>query len=237
MQRIVVLNSKGGSGKTTVATNLATRLAMLNRQPVLLDLDPQASSIGWLARRAGREPAIHGIAGFRRVTATTRSWHLRLPPQCEAVVVDTPAAIATQELPEVTRGADVILVPVTPSQIDIQATAKCIGDLLLVAKVRKTNTRVGIVANRVKANTLVARSLMRFIDSLDIPLVATLRDSQNYVHAVELGLGIFEMPDYQARQDTERWLDLLQWLGRGSGYSGNTHIEPAAQSGLTSANG
>jgi chromosome partitioning protein len=129
------------------------------------------------------------------------------------VIVDTPAALEAHKFPEVTRGADAILVPVMPSDIDINATAKCIADLLLVAKIRRSDHRIGIIANRVRANTLVSQSLMRFLNSLDIPLVATLRDTQNYVRAVEAGLGIHEMPRWQVQHDVDHWRQLTDWLG------------------------
>jgi chromosome partitioning protein len=99
-----------------------------------------------------------------------------------------------------------------PSDIDIHATAKCIGDLLLVAKIRRSEKRIGIIANRVRSNTRVWQSLIRFLKSLDIPLVATLRDSQNYLKSAELGVGVCEMAPWQVQQDLPPWRDLLSWL-------------------------
>jgi chromosome partitioning protein len=212
MQRIVVLNPKGGSGKTTIASNLAASFAALGHRPALMDLDPQASSMRWLNKRPEESPPIHGIAAFERSGMVTRSWQLRIPSECNVLVVDTPAAVDAHSFPEITRGADAVLVPVMPSDIDIHATAKCIADLLLVAKIRRTDNRIGIIANRVRANTLVSQSLMRFLRSLDIPLIATLRDTQNYVRSAESGVGIYEMPHWQVQQDFSHWVQLLEWL-------------------------
>ena len=212
MERIVVLNPKGGSGKTTVATNLAAYFATTGENPMLLDLDPQASSARWTSHRTAEHPPIDCIDGAKGSGTVTRSWQMRARPGCNVVIVDTPAAVEARRFPEITRGADTILVPVMPSEIDIHATAKCIADLLLVAKIRREDNRIGIIANRVKANTLVSRTLMKFLGSLDIPLVATLRDTQNYVRAAQLGIGVFEMPAWQARQDIESWQNLLEWL-------------------------
>jgi len=212
MQRIIILNPKGGSGKTTVATNLAARFAVMGRKPVLMDLDPQGSSTRWLKNRREEQPPIHGIAAFERSGSVTRSWQLRIPADSEAVIVDTPAAIDAQRIPEVTRGADAILVPVMPSDIDIHAAAKCIADLLLVGKVRRSQGRLGIIANRVRSNTLISQALMRFLRSLDIPLVATLRDTQNYVRAAQTGVGIHEMPSWQVGRDLEDWEEIGSWL-------------------------
>ena len=112
------------------------------------------------------------------------------------------------------RGADKILVPVLPSDIDIHACSRCIRDLLLVAKIRREDDRIGVIANRVRRNTLIYQSLIRFLHTLGIPIVATLRDSQNYVRAAELGVGVHEMKSYVAHEDVEQWAPLVEWLER-----------------------
>lgn len=214
VKRIIVLNPKGGSGKTTIATNLAANFAVAGHHPALMDLDPQGSSMRWLKKRARDRAAVHGIAGFERSVTVTRSWQLRVPSDCSPLIIDTPAAMDPQALPEMTRGADAVLVPVMPSDIDIHAAARCIADLLLVAKIKRSDERIGIIANRVRSNTLVSQSLMRFLRSLDIPLIATFRDTQNYVRCAESGVGIHELPRWQVRQDLEAWEALMQWLDR-----------------------
>jgi chromosome partitioning protein len=214
MQRILILNPKGGSGKTTLATNLAASFAVSGSWPALMDLDAQGSSMRWLSKRPNEQAPIYGIAGFSRSTAVTRSWQLRVPRDCDPLIIDTPAALETHDLPEITRGADIILVPVMPSDIDIHTAAKCIADLLLVAKIKRSDDRIGIIASRVRSNTLVSQSLMRFLMSIDIPLIATLRDSQNYLRAAESGVGIFEMPTWQVSKDLDEWHSLLGWLDR-----------------------
>jgi chromosome partitioning protein len=115
-------------------------------------------------------------------------------------------------MPELTRGADAVLVPVLPSDIDIHACSKCIADLLLVAKVRRNDNRIGVIANRVRKHTLIYQSLMRFLATLQIPIVATFRDSQNYIRGAELGVGIHEMKPYLVREDLEQWNPLVDWL-------------------------
>jgi chromosome partitioning protein len=212
MQKIIVLNPKGGSGKTTIAINLAACYAANGQSPTLIDLDPQGSSMRWLRKRPDDAPTIHGIAGFERSTGVTRSWQMRTPAESHTVIIDTPAAIDPHALPDLTRGADAVLVPVMPSEIDIHASAKCIADLLLVAKIRRSEKRIAIIANRVRNNTRVAQSLRRFLESLDIPLIATLRDSQNYVRSAETGVGVYEMPPSQSELDLEHWQQLMAWL-------------------------
>ena len=110
------------------------------------------------------------------------------------------------------RDAAKIIVPVLPSDIDIHTCSRCIRDLLLVAKIRREDDRIGVIANRVRRNTLTYQSLIRFLHTLGIPIVATLRDSQNYVRAAELGVGVHEMKAYVAADDTEQWTPLVEWL-------------------------
>src|SRR5271165_581104 len=212
MQRILILNPKGGSGKTTVATNLASYFASQGDHPVLSDNDPQGSSTRWLKKRQPEQPFIHGVAAFERNNRMTRSWQLRIPPDAAHVVVDTPAAIMAQDMPDLTKNADAIIVPVLPSDIDIHTCSKCIADLLLIAKVRRDENRIGVIANRVKRNTVIYQSLMRFLTTLRIPVVATLRDSQNYVRAAEQGVGLHEMKRHVVEQDLADWEPLLAWL-------------------------
>jgi chromosome partitioning protein len=212
MQRIVVLNPKGGSGKTTLAINLAAFFAARGDNTLLIDRDPQGSATRWLRKRKVPQPAINGIATFENDGRTTRAWQMRVPEGTQKIVVDSPAAVEARALPELTRDAHKIIVPVLPSDIDIHAASRCIADLLLVAKIKRIENRIGVIANRVRKNTLMFQSLMRFLEKMDIPIVATVRDSQNYVRAAEQGVGIHEMKPYLVREDLAQWQSLLAWL-------------------------
>lgn len=214
MQKIVVLNPKGGSGKTTIATNLASYFAVQGLRPALMDMDAQGSSTRWLSKRAKGLAPIHAIAGYERNVRVTRTFAMRVPMECERLIVDTAAAVESQRLPDLTRSAAAILVPVLPSDIDIHAAARCISDLLLIAKVKREDQRIAVIANRVKRHTVMYRSLMRFLETLDIPVITTLRDSQNYVRASETGVGLFEMKRYIVTEDAEQWLPLVGWLAQ-----------------------
>ena len=212
MKRIVVLNPKGGSGKTTLAINLASYYASCQQKPVLMDFDPQGSSVRWVRKRQQAQAPIHVIAAFENDARTTRAFQMRVPPGTTHVIVDTPAALGSPRMPDITRDADKIIVPVLPSDIDIHACSRCIRDLLLVAKIRREDDRLGVVANRIRRNTLTYQSLIRFLQTLGIPIITTIRDSQNYVRAAELGLGVHEMKSYIAREDVEQWAPLIDWL-------------------------
>ncbi|HTV78297.1 MAG TPA: ParA family protein [Steroidobacteraceae bacterium] len=212
MQRIVVLNPKGGSGKTTIAVNLAGYFASRGMRPVLMDHDPQASSGRWVSRRDLSRPRVHLISAHERDARVTRTFQLRPPDDASHVIVDTAAALSHQGMIELTRHADKILVPVLPSDIDIHACSRCIRDLLLVAKIKRDENRLGVIANRVRMNTLVYQRLLRFLETLGVPVVATLRDSQNYIRAAESGVGIHEMKLNQVAEDTKAWGQLTAWL-------------------------
>lgn len=210
--RIVVLNTKGGCGKTTLVTNLAGYYASHGYRAGLLDMDPQGSSLHWLQNRGGTHTLITAINGTDRSLRVTRSFQMRIPPGIERLIVDTPAALDNAHLHEVTRGADAILIPVLPSDIDIHAASRCVADLLLVGRLEQHRERVAVVANRIKKNTLVYAKLQRFLNSLGIPFVASLRDTQNYIHAAEQGVGIHELDSRSARQDASDWDPIVQWI-------------------------
>ncbi len=212
LRKIVLLNPKGGSGKSTVAANLAAYFASQERKTALMDFDQQASAMRWVHNRPQERPYIYSVAAFATNPRVTRSFQLRIPPEVRQLVVDTPAALSSQRLSQFTRGAHAILVPVLPSDMDIHAVSQLVTDLLLVAKVSRRMGRLGVIANRVRENTLAYRRLMRFLESLNIPVVAKLRDSQTYVHAAEQGLGIHELPHTQAAKDLEGWAPLLDWV-------------------------
>lgn len=212
-RRILVVNAKGGCGKTTIATNLASYYSRNGLRPALVDYDPQGSSMQWLSLRKGDASAgIHGVAAFSKVNGVTKSWQMRMPPDTNRIILDAPAGVQGQQLVDLAHGVDTILVPVLPSPIDIHAASRFIRDLLLVVRVRARSMRVGVVANRVRKNALVYRALQRFLESLDIPFVATLRDTQNYVHAATDGLGIHELGTSNTEQDRHQWRTLIKWL-------------------------
>jgi chromosome partitioning protein len=212
MQRILVLNSKGGCGKTTVATNLASYFASEGMSTALVDHDPQGSSMKWLSLRPKEKNEIYGVPAFERRTGVTMSWHRRVLPGTDKVIIDAPAGVMGQTLQELIRQVDLVLVPVLPSPIDIHAATRFIEDLLLVGKIRSFGVQVGVIANRAKINTLVYQSLERFLQTLKLPFITTLRDTQNYVRASARGVGIFEMWDQRVQQDKVHWQPLIDWL-------------------------
>ncbi len=207
MQKIMVLNPKGGCGKTTLATNLASFLALQGGKVAMADFDPQGSSIDWLAVRPAERPTIY------HVSLDEDKDKLLLPLGMDYVVMDAPAAVHGKDLKRHVKRAQTLLIPVLPSPIDIRAAARFVEELLLVGRVSRQETRIAVVANRVKEHTLIYHTLQRFLNSLDIPFLTTLRDSQNYIRAAERGLGVCELPPALATPDVEQWQPILKWLG------------------------
>jgi len=200
----MTLNAKGGCGKSTLATNLASFFASSQNKVTLADLDAQQSSLEWLAARAEQRPPIHGLDACNEV--------LRAPRDTDVLVLDAPAAVHGSELTALVKRTGTVVIPVLPSPIDMRACAHFIQELLTVGKVSRQQTKLAVVANRVRENTLIYHSLEAFLKKLKIPFIATLRDSQNYIRAAERGLGIFEMAPSAVTTDLEQWKPLLRWL-------------------------
>jgi len=206
MRHIMVLNAKGGCGKSTLATNIASYFAAeLGNKVALVDYDPQASSLDWVARRPEERPEITGVAGFEDGLR-------HLPRSADIAVIDAPARSHGAELSDLIKHAETIVVPVLPSSIDMQAVARFLEELKDVPKVQKKDVKIAVVANRVRENTLIYEELDEYLQKLRIPYVAALREAQNYIRAYTRGLGIYELPAYLAWPDWEQWEPLAQWL-------------------------
>ena len=205
MRHIMVLNSKGGCGKSTLATNLASYYATQEQKVALVDYDPQGSSMEWLSRRPEDRPVISGVAAFQD--------GLRgLPRNADVAIIDAPARTHGKELTELLRHAETVIVPVLPSTIDIEASGRFLAELLETGKVSRKEIKVGVVANRVREYTLIAEELDEYLEKLKAPYVTRLREAQNYIRAYTRGLGVFELPEYLAWPDWEQWQPLIDWL-------------------------
>lgn len=199
---ILVINAKGGAGKSTLTSNLASYYATQELRTALFDFDRQMSAMRWLERRPEDVPQITGITG----------WNFRGLDGFDRVIMDPPAQIQVKDMAMLVSRADVVIVPVLPSPIDIHAAADFIRDLLIEGKIRTSNTPLCVVANRVRVNTVMYEQLRKFLMSLKIPFIATIRDSQNYTHASMKGLGIFEMDPQIVTTDLQQWQPLLGWI-------------------------
>ena len=212
MQKILVVNSKGGSGKTTISTNIASYFAYADYKTAIMDYDPQGSSLQWLKVRPDTLNTIHGANAARQKGSVMRSWQMNVPSDTEKLIIDAPAGIDNLMLQEMVRKADHIVIPVAPSPIDIHATADFIKDLFLIGKIRASNTRLAIIANRVRASTRVYAPLENFLRSLKIPLVANLSDADSFITAAAEGKGIFDLDNEESMQQKHELSPLFHWL-------------------------
>ena len=205
MRHVMVMNSKGGCGKSTIATNIAGYFAIQGHKVALADYDPQRSSLDWLDLRPDDLPAIAGVAacdeGLRGV-----------PRDTEILVIDAPARTHGSEMNELVRRAETILVPILPSPIDMKASAHFLAELLELGKVQRAQARIALVANRVREHTLMFDELDTYLGKLKVPYLGALRQSTNYLRAFQRGMCIFELPEYLARPDWQQWEPLLKWL-------------------------
>ena len=206
MRTILVLNAKGGCGKSTIATNLASYYAWEKEQKVVLaDYDPQGSSMAWLEARGEEWPEIQGVAAWEDSVRPSRD--------TDVVIMDAPARVHGTELTQLLRKPETILFPVLPSPIDMRAATAYMQELQSSGRVQRGEVKIGVIANRVRENTIIFNELYEFLRKLRVPYVATLRDTQNYIRAEERGVGVFEMAPSQVSQDIENWQPLVKWLG------------------------
>lgn len=220
MLRITLLNPKGGCGKTTLATNLASYFAGLGHKTVLYDFDAQGSSTHWLETRGTQKSLIHGIPAYRDSMRQTRAWQLRLPRDTDRVIIDTPASISGPQLDDLIAKSDRILVPVLASPIDVDAFLNFAERLARYPRVRSKDVPVGVVANRVRPNTRFFKTLTTELATIDerlgLRFVTSLRETQHYVRSGQRGLGLIELKSSRIARDLDQWEPLLQWL---NGYS------------------
>lgn len=210
MKTAVVVNTKGGVGKTTVSTNLASYFAASNVPTAIMDYDPQGSSINWLGLRSPSQPKIHASNAVQPTTGL-RSFRMHVPHGIEQLIVDAPAGANRLLLQDMLRNANHILIPVGPSAIDVHATAGFIKELLLAGGVRARGIQVGVVANRVRNSTVYA-PLERFLKSLGLPFLTCISDSDAYISAAETGVGIFEMDEAASAKERREFLPIVRWI-------------------------
>ena len=201
MHTTLVINPKGGSGKTTVATNLASYFAARGIATTPVDYDPQGSSVNWVKQRSPSQPRIHSA------DATPTKTGLR------TMRMHVPAGATGFVLQEMLARSHCVLLPVAPSAIDIHATANFIRDLLLAGRLRARNIRLGVVANKVRNSMPTYAPLERFLKSLNFPIVARLSDSDAYLEAAETGVGIFEMSASQGLSERAQFMPIVEWVG------------------------
>lgn len=213
MRTILVINSKGGSGKTTLTTNLASYYATQKLRTAILDYDPQGSSLQWLRQRPGHVERIHGAnAAPTNGAAHLNSIKMWVPDNTEALIIDAPAGTKGLLLKELVRKSHFILIPVAPSPIDIHATADFVKDLYLVGGALNSRVKIAVIANRVRHSSPGYEPLERFLTALKLPFLTRISDSDNYIRAVGSGMGVFEMDETSTMAERQELMPIFRWL-------------------------
>jgi chromosome partitioning protein len=201
----VVMNPKGGVGKSTLATNLAGYYASRGHAVMLGDVDKQQSAREWLKLRPAQCTPI-------------LSWDLergkpaKPPKEASHIVIDTPAGLSDKVLEQVISPARRVIVPLQASMLDILATKQFLADLADDRAVRKSDALIAVVGMRVDTRTRAFDELQRFLDGLGLPVLGYIRNTQNYVQLAARGLTLFDIAPGRVQQDLEQWEPIIRWL-------------------------
>ena len=204
MRSVLVVNSKGGCGKTTIATNLAGAFCQNGMRATLADADPQKSSLQWVQRRPPELARIRALDWSDGITKVKKS--------VDRLVIDAPAGVTPPEFKKLLRMADDVVLPILPSALDQIAAITFLGRIEMLKPIRKNRKRVAVVANRVRAHTRAGRALSEFLESFNHPPVMTLPDSVLYVDSANSGISIFDRRDRASRAAQAQWVDLIGYL-------------------------
>ncbi|NND82014.1 MAG: ParA family protein [Gammaproteobacteria bacterium] len=199
MKTILVVNPKGGCGKTTIATNLAGYYARRGISVSLVDMDKQRSAYQWAKSRPEDAPQIDVFLDIEHFTT-------------RRVIFDCPAGIEIGHTTELINQSDVIIMPINPSIIDHRAAFKFIFEIRSMIRSQLCDyIKIGFVANRASPGFNSYGELERFSKLMQTPIVTSLRNSQNYVTAANQGLSIFDLPKSKVQVDLEQWTPIRYW--------------------------
>jgi len=199
MKTIAVLMQKGGSGKTTTAFNLAVAFALADHSTVLLDLDPQASACRIADGRGDSGPIVQDCA-HARLAQTMKA---AADAGTELCILDTPPKAENSSL-AAARAADLVLVPVQPARLDLDALKET-ADILALAK-----TPALVVISRappIPSSKVEAQTREVIADGYGLKAAATvLHNRIAYQHAMTMGQGVIEYEPHGAAANEIRAL-------------------------------
>jgi chromosome partitioning protein len=188
-----VLNQKGGVGKTTLSVNIAASFARLGGRVLLIDADPQGSSLDWAAAR--QEAPLFSVVGLPR--ATIHKEMDEIGKGYDHVVIDGPPRV-TELARSAIMASDVILIPVQPSPYDIWAADEVVK-LITEARVYREGLKAAFVVNRKIANTAIGRDVGEALGSYNLPTFkAQVIQRVVFAEAAAQGRAIYEIDENSA---------------------------------------
>ena len=202
MKTILIANPKGGCGKTTLTTNIAGHLARRGKRVAVLDMDRQQSSALWIKNRPEHLPQIR-LMKYNKEADQPSNW----------LIIDTAAGLSGSDLAfSLIKQASKIIVPIVPSIYDLDASRHFLTELVEEKKVRNSECDIGVVGMRMAPRTRASGMLEDFLDVLELPVLAYLRETQIYVNAAFEGKSLFDLPRYLSGRELEQWIYMQQWL-------------------------
>ena len=205
MIAVLVANTKGGCGKTTISTHIAAAFANSGRRTALADADRQHSSFQWARLRPGTAAPITPLDWVKDLSEPPRG--------TERLVIDAAAAMKTKQVFELVKMADMIVVPVLASAFDQATTAAFLNKLNELKPIRKSKKPVAVVRNRVRPRTHAALRLARFLHAIEHQDLGTLADRTIYNDVAAVGLSIFDLPGRRAESSRQDWAAVLEYVG------------------------
>ncbi|MEE8057966.1 MAG: division plane positioning ATPase MipZ [Pseudomonadales bacterium] len=200
--QVVIANSKGGSGKTMLATQIAGYYACAGRRVAILDHDSQQSSIDWVKARPKQCAAVIPVAAYAGGSLGGRA---------DVLIHDMPAGYDIGDIFTDISGIDKLLIPVVPSPTDMRAAIRYFMTLSR-SGILDSHVSIGLVSNRSRNAIAYSKVMNEFLFRLGIPVVGIIRDTQNYIHAIKRGLSIFDLPSNRTVDDRENWDPIIKWL-------------------------
>ena len=186
MKTIAILNQKGGSGKTTISINMTEALRRQGKNVVLVDSDPQGSARDWAA---AAEECPFPVVGIDRPTIDR---DIKAITDRDFIIIDGAPQIANLAASAI-KAADIVLIPVQPSGLDVWATADMVDIIKQRIEITEGNLKAAFVINRVIKNTKIGNEILTVIADYGLPVLETvIHQRVTYASTISEGQTIFQ---------------------------------------------